>query len=62
MMDSYNEKNHFDDEPASGNFVRAFDAFRKNSHPSLSFQDPDLCTQANVLTISFLQPRRNPNM
>ncbi|KAI1149380.1 DUF1692-domain-containing protein [Nemania diffusa] len=28
-MNGYEEKSHFDDEPTSGNFVRAFDAFPK---------------------------------
>lgn len=28
-MNGYNEKGHYDDEPEPGNFVRAFDAFRK---------------------------------
>ena len=29
MMNGYDEKHHFDDEPQEGGFVRAFDAFRK---------------------------------
>lgn len=29
-MNGYDEKSRFDDEPAPGSFVRAFDAFRKD--------------------------------
>lgn len=30
-MNGYDEKHHFGDEPEPGNFVRAFDAFRRNT-------------------------------
>ncbi|RYP32088.1 hypothetical protein DL766_004095 [Monosporascus sp. MC13-8B] len=30
MMNGYDEKSHYDDEPGSGGFVRAFDAFPKS--------------------------------
>lgn len=41
MMDGYSEKSHYDDEPADGNFVRAFDAFRRNTLPARSL--PAVC-------------------
>ena len=37
MMNGYDEKHHFDDEPQEGGFVRAFDAFREPSPPCSPF-------------------------
>lgn len=44
MMNGYNEKSHYDDEPEPSSFVKAFDAFRKGTRASLLSRSSSLPT------------------